>query len=79
MKNYKKIYFKHFNYGIDDVILCEVCGRVAVDIHHIKYRSRGGTDEIDNLMALCRSCHDKAHAEILTEEQLKQIHKNKLL
>lgn len=30
--------------------------------HHILYRSRGGKDESDNLITLCRKCHDFVHA-----------------
>jgi 5-methylcytosine-specific restriction endonuclease McrA len=47
-------------YKNSDFIPCEVCGRQAVDIHHIKARGMGGTndkDVIENLMAVCRSCH----------------------
>ncbi|MDD5051087.1 MAG: HNH endonuclease [Candidatus Pacebacteria bacterium] len=52
---------KAHGYGIDDVIPCEQCGARAVDIHHIKHRSQGGTDEADNLTALCRECHERIH------------------
>ena len=72
MKKHIKIYREHF--GIEDYYPCEVCGLKATDIHHIKYKSRGGKDEIENLMALCRSCHDKAHQEILQETELKGMH-----
>jgi predicted HNH restriction endonuclease len=61
MKKHVKIYLKHHNYGEQDVILCEKCSLVAVDIHHIKLKSMGGTDDIDNLIALCRNCHEIAH------------------
>ena len=38
---------------------CERCGRKAVlDPHHVRSRARGGPDEADNLVALCRwVCH----------------------
>ena len=55
-----KVYMKHFGYGIDDVVLCEVCGVKAVDIHHINGRGKG-MDVISNLMALCRDHHNSAH------------------
>ena len=74
MTAYKKKYLKHFNYGEQDFIPCEVCGSVANDIHHINYRSQGGTDDIENLMALCRYHHDLAHAEVLKADQLQEIH-----
>lgn len=63
---------------------CEVCGRQANDIHHIERRSEFGKkrkeeqDKIENLIALCRSCHNKAHANELTKEQLKEIHNRKI-
>lgn len=30
-------------------------------VHHIRFRSKGGTDTPDNLITLCVSCHDKLH------------------
>ena len=79
MKKHTKIYLDYFGYGIDDIILCEACLRKAVDIHHITYKSRGGKDEIKNLIALCRKCHDKAHNEELSESDLRYIHNHVLL
>lgn len=68
MKKHVKVYFDFFGYGIDSFIPCECCGSRAVDIHHIECRGMGGSktkDKIENLMALCRSCHieygDKKH------------------
>ena len=52
---------KHYKYGEQDIILCEKCGGVAVDIHHIKLKSQGGTDDVENLIALCRPCHNIEH------------------
>ena len=72
--NYKKVYLKHFGYGEQSYIPCEVCGSPSADIHHINYRSRGGTNDITNLMALCRYHHDMAHEEVLSEDQLQEIH-----
>ncbi len=63
MKQYKKNYLKAFDYTIADNIMCEVCNAPAVDIHHVIYKSQGGTDEASNLIALCRYCHNKAHNE----------------
>jgi hypothetical protein len=62
MKKHTSIYLNHFGYGADDFIPCEVCGVRAVDIHHILCRGMGGSstkDNIENLMAVCRSCHIK--------------------
>jgi len=74
MKKHVKIYMEYFGYGEQDFMPCECCGAKAVDVHHIKYRSRGGEDEIKNLMALCRKHHDAAHNEKISEGELKLIH-----
>lgn len=37
---------------------CELCRyKLSLDIHHITPKSRGGTNEIDNLMVICPNCH----------------------
>jgi len=65
MKKHTKIYMKHHNYDISDWIACEHCGATAVDIHHIDGRGLGGDpkgqlNKLENLIALCRTCHIKA-------------------
>lgn len=63
---HKKTYLKHFGYSEADTPLCECCGAPAVDIHHIEARGMGSKQttrqglyihSIDNLMGLCRNCH----------------------
>ena len=65
--NHKQVYMKGFDLYPDAIVLCEVCGKVAVDIHHILFKSQLGTDEIENLIALCRDCHDIAHGKVKNE------------
>lgn len=83
MQNHTKNYLKHFNYTIADTILCERCKQLAVDIHHIIPRSKFGSkrkeeqDNVMNLIALCRDCHDKAHAEKITKDELFEIVKRR--
>lgn len=36
---------------------CVICARPATDHHHIIFRSAGGEDRIENLIALCREHH----------------------
>lgn len=39
------------------------CGRNSrLEVHHIVFRSNGGSDEAENLITLCKTCHDKVHA-----------------
>jgi hypothetical protein len=78
MVKYKKIYIDYFGYHVGDFIPCEVCNNKAVDIHHIVFKSRGGKDEIDNLQALCRECHDKAHSHEFSVKMLQSIHYDKM-
>lgn len=78
MKKHTKVYLESMKYTDTDYIECERCRRPAVDIHHIKARGMGGSDKLDvieNLMALCRPCHNRADfgAENYTEEY-QQIH-----
>jgi hypothetical protein len=42
---------------------CELCElRPGTDPHHVQYRSHGGDDTPENLLWLCRACHDDLHA-----------------
>jgi predicted restriction endonuclease len=59
MTKHYKVYSEYFDYGTPEEIMCEACGRPAVDIHHIHGRGKG-KDVIENLMALCRKYHDRA-------------------
>lgn len=81
MNNHTKLYLKHFGYGDDSFIPCEVCSNRAVDIHHIVARGMGsgkGKDEIQNLMALCRTCHveygdKKQHMDMLMTKHAERL------
>jgi len=81
LKNHTKIYFQYFGYDVTSFIPCEICGKMANDIHHIHARGMGGTkkaDNIENLMALCRNCHieygdKKQHIDFLVEIHNKKI------
>ena len=80
MTKHCKIYFDYFGYGIDDVIPCEICGKRAVDIHHIDGRGKD-KNVIGNLMALCRDHHNAAHGigkTYLHKDMIQVIH-NKYL
>jgi hypothetical protein len=64
MKLHTKIYLKFFGFKIPEDCFCEICGAPAQDIHHIEARGMGGDpkglkDVIENLMAVCRNCHNQ--------------------
>jgi hypothetical protein len=76
---HKKIYKDFFHLSEQDFVACEICGDTAVDIHHIKARGMGGTsspisDNIENLMALCRKHHNMCGASIEYNQLAKTIH-----
>lgn len=74
MVKHTKNFLEYYQYSQDqqEYIPCGVCSTQAVDIHHIQYRSQGGNDEIDNLIPLCRTCHDSAHRSLINPEQLQK-------
>lgn len=80
MKSYTKVYLQFFGLTTADFIPCEVCGMRSVDIHHIKARSLHSKllNEIKNLMALCRVCHDRYGDRIGDLDFLQQIHDEKM-
>jgi len=77
MQKHTKIYMDYFGYGEQDFIPCEMssCEKRCVDVHHIVFRSHGGKDEIENLIGLCRSCHNLAHDGTLSKRDLMLVHK----
>jgi 5-methylcytosine-specific restriction endonuclease McrA len=62
-------------------IECVMCGwdRTSLDIHHLLPKSKGGSDEFSNLIALCPNCHRLAHEEKYTLEELKEKNINSKL
>ena len=73
MKKHTKIYLEHHGYTGQEYIPCHICRSQAVDIHHIDAKGMGGNkdaNEPDNLVALCRACHEKAHHGEISQEQV---------
>jgi hypothetical protein len=60
----QKSYYNVKQYILDrDNYTCQNCKATdtKLHVHHIVYRSKGGTDTPSNLITLCISCHDKVH------------------
>lgn len=66
-------YQQGFNYGYSsrreavlhrDNYTCQCCGKKScrLGVHHIKFKSNGGTDDEENLITLCEDCHKGVHA-----------------
>lgn len=53
----------------------EVKGKPFLHVHHIKYLSNGGTDTIENAIAVCPNCHAKIHQLELKEDKEKLLRK----
>jgi hypothetical protein len=56
-----------------DGYLCQQCQGKSKDqrleVHHIVFRSEGGSDEEANLLTLCKTCHDGLHAGNISLKQ----------
>jgi 5-methylcytosine-specific restriction endonuclease McrA len=61
---------------------CRSCNRTqSLQPHHIKFRSHGGTDTLDNLLTLCWQCHRAVHdgfLKITIDSDLGTIHFERL-
>lgn len=84
MEKHTKIYLDFFEVsycsgtGEYEPLKCEYCEkRLIIDVHHIDNKGMGGSDKkdyIENLIGLCRDCHDAAHDEKITKEALIKKH-----
>ena len=80
-------YQQGFNYGYSsrrsailhrDNYICQCCGKknCRLEVHHIKFKSQGGTDDEENLITLCEDCHDGVHAGIIVLNKKSKKSKN---
>jgi len=46
-----------------DNYTCQICGaqNTQLQVHHIRFKSHGGSDSMENLTTLCKDCHEKIH------------------
>lgn len=62
----KKYFYKLTDFIINrDGNSCQKCKAVGVKlhVHHIQFKSHGGSDSPDNLISLCKKCHSFIHKE----------------
>lgn len=53
---------------------CCLCEKIVpLDVHHIELESRGGSDELDNAVALCPTCHVAHGGEHMDDRTRKWI------
>lgn len=80
-------YQKGFNYGYSsrrkailhrDNYTCQCCGKknCRLEVHHIKFRHNGCTDDEENLITLCEDCHKGVHAGTVVLDKKPKKSKN---
>lgn len=86
MTKHLKIYLEGSGFNKEDFIRCEIegenCSCMATEIHHIDARGMGGDpqgkkDVFENLMAVCRCCHEEYEGNKDFKPLLRKIHKLK--
>ena len=72
LQEHKWAYQKGVNYGyanarehalVRDNYTCQCCGKknCKLEVHHIVFRSKNGSDSLENLITLCEDCHKAIH------------------
>lgn len=72
LQEHKWAYQKGVNYGyanarehalVRDKYTCQCCGKknCRVEAHHIVFRSKNGSNDLENYITLCENCHRAVH------------------
>lgn len=88
LQEHKWAYQKGVNYGyanarehalVRDNYTCQCCGKnnCRVEAHHIIFRSKNGSNDLENYITLCEDCHKAVHLGEI-ELKLKGKHKSNL-
>ena len=49
---------------------CQLCGTMSnLEVHHKEFRSHSGDDSEQNLITICRKCHQLVHGELRSRSQ----------
>jgi len=51
---------------------CSICGRsnIELHVHHVTPLSKGGNNDVSNLMTVCIDCHNKMHEKHQGEKEV---------
>ena len=88
VQEHKWAYQRGVNYGyanarehalVRDNYTCQCCGKnnCRVETHHIIFRSKNGSNDLENYITLCEDCHKAVHLGEI-ELKLKGKHKSNL-
>lgn len=88
LQEQKWAYRKGVNYGyanarehalIRDKYTCQCCGKknCRIEAHHIVFRSKNGSNDLENYITLCEDCHKAVHLGKI-ELKLKGKHRSNL-
>jgi predicted HNH restriction endonuclease len=66
--------------------ICECCGNAApftsvdgspfLEVHHVRWLAKGGSDCVENTVALCPNCHREIHHGIESKALVEKLYKN---
>ena len=77
LQEHKWAYQKGVNYGyanarehalVRDKYTCQCCGKknCRLEVHHIVFRSKNGSNDLENYITLCEDCHKAVHLGEIT-------------
>jgi len=61
MKHNKTKYRKLGKQFLEDNPYCILCGKIAVDVHHVEGRIEANYLDVSKWVPLCRECHYNLH------------------
>ena len=68
-------------YSIFKDVPCEICGweETTRDLHHIEEVSKGGKNEVENLISVCPNHHRMIHKNLISKDELLSIVKSRTI
>lgn len=82
----RSVFIKEYARRVSNGV-CQLCDKDApfrdkhgnpfLEVHHIQYLSEGGSDSMENVVALCPNCHRRIHQLQLEADLIKLLEKAK--